>query len=765
MKTADVITIARSHAIARDIPSPEFFEGALLGNGSLGVVACTRPDGLVLYLGHNDIWDIRIEEGHKDKIGTFREIWDKIRHAEGDLLQYQWYHDYHNGVTASYFYPYPRPYPASALYLFFDRKEYDVLGHSLDISCGLLTVTLMDRAGKRYTAEIFVSQQADAVYCRTADEAGRPFPLFHRMLLEPHAPDEGLPPYTVWENGFCQLLPYNDYAGTVRPEVDKGFAVRYTLNGAACDTGLRTALTDVTEVALQVTHGYYDEVASAPPTRLPSFSDAQSASTATWHAYWQKSGVSLSDEQLEHIWYINTYFIRCVLNETTRCPGLFGNWMYKNIGTAWHGDYHMNYNTQQVFWGLMSANRQELHLPYLRLAEDLMPVSTAWARDFYGLEGACFPHSAYPVPMTVMPYPSPDWGWEIFETPWTVQSLWWHYTYTGDKELLRTRIYPLMKQAALFLVGYITREGANPDGDELYHLFPTVVPELYGLSPNLVRNKDGTVDLTLTKFLFRAILQAVEDLGIAGKEASLTEAIRRILQAFPAYPTAPSRFGEVLLSVENEDPDTVVYNCPANLMPVFPGEDIDARVGSPREREVAERSWRHHYNEGGNDLVFYALIGARLGILDIEQFKRQVRYCQLPNEAATDRVSLTGGRYTDTWDMDFMSRMGVWIENFSLYAVVNECLLWGHTDTVELFPNWDMNRAASFCSLRTKGAFLVDAACENGGVTEVSVHSEQGGTFRLKNPWAAARVKGKVHTETVLEIPMQPGETLVITAE
>jgi hypothetical protein len=24
-------------------------------------------------------------------------------------------------------------------------------------------------------------------------------------------------------------------------------------------------------------------------------------------------------------------------------------------------------------------------------------------------------------------------GWEVFETPWTVQGLWWHYLYSGDR--------------------------------------------------------------------------------------------------------------------------------------------------------------------------------------------------------------------------------------------------------------------------------------------------------------------------------------------
>ena len=75
MQPIDVISMAKKHAIRPELAQPHFFEGALLGNGDLGVVACTRPDAIVLHLGHNDIWDIRIEEGHKDKLGTFEEIW------------------------------------------------------------------------------------------------------------------------------------------------------------------------------------------------------------------------------------------------------------------------------------------------------------------------------------------------------------------------------------------------------------------------------------------------------------------------------------------------------------------------------------------------------------------------------------------------------------------------------------------------------------------------------------------------------------------
>ncbi|MBQ1862943.1 MAG: hypothetical protein II149_05455 [Clostridia bacterium] len=762
MNRKDIPEIAKTHSIKREVASPDFFEGAVMGNGNLGVVVCTRPDAIVLYLGHNDIWDIRIEEGHKNSIGTFKEIWKKILDTPGDVHNAQWYNDYVKAVTSSYSqYVYPRPYPASAVYFFFDRKEYEVTGHTLDISNGLLTVNIQDSSGKNCFVKVVLSMQKDAVYVRTEDSDGKPANIFYRMKIAPHTPDNGLPDYKTLENGFIQLLPYNGYEGVPRPEIDKGFSVLYKTDGKAKISGTDIEINDLSEAEILVTEGFYTDVEKVTDTDGLSFDDVRKNTEKVWTDYWMKSGIKTDDFFLDHIWYTNTYFLRCVLSENSRCPGLFGNWMYGNIGTAWHGDYHMNYNTQQPFWGLMAANRQELHMPYLRMVENFMPVSTSWARDFYNLDGACFPHSAYPVPMTVIPYPSPDWGWEILETPWTVQSLWWHYTYTGDVELLKNRLFPLIKAATAFLAGYMTREGSNPVKDDKYHLFPTIVPEKYGLSEGFKYNLDGAVDLTLTKFVFNAYIEAVNILKLDSEEKSLAETVEKILSAFPEYPVARSKWGDVYVSVANEDPDNVIYNCPANIMQIFPGEDIDERQGSEKEIEIAKNSWLHHYNEGGNDLVFYHLIGARLGLIDIEKFKRHVRYCLMRNETASDRVTLTGGRYSFNIDFDFMSRMGIWVENFSLHAVVAECLIRGHRDVIELFPNWDKNKPAQFCSFRTKGAFLVDAECKDGTVSYVRITAEKGGKARIRNPWSSAKDEnGNIYSAEVITVLLNKGETV-----
>jgi len=447
------------------------------------------------------------------------------------------------------------------------------------------------------------------------------------------------------------------------------------------------------------------------------------------------------------------------------CAGLFANWSYRTIGTAWHGDYHMNYNTQQPFWVAFSSNHVDKHLAYVDLVEHLLPLSRAWARDYYGLRGAAFPHSAYPTEMSVPPYPTPTWGWEICETPWTVQSLWWHYTYTLDRDFLAQRAFEPIKAAVEFLVAYMRRPEAHGErwGDDRYHIFPTVPPELYGLTPGFARSYDCLVDLTLTRFVFKAFVEACAALDRQPEEAELIAAVEDVLAHFPTYPTAETPLGRVLVSVSGEDPE-IVYNVPNPVMPVFPGEELGLH-SAPEDYAIAANSYRNMRIEGGNELVFGNLQGARLGLLDLERFKRQIRYCELPNGACTDMVLQVHGRYSDMLAYDFMARMGIWFENFALPVVINECLLQSYSGALRFFPNWPASRRAEFRTLRAVGAFLVSAAFEGGVVQWIEITSEAGAPLRVIVPWPEGARCVSAGDERALppgelEIPTHVGETI-----
>ena len=759
---------AKLHPITMNKPAIGFFDGALLGNGGMGAVVTTRPDAIVIYFGHNNVWDIRVAEDNREKIKTFDYVFNKVKAIPDTLALLTddpWYAEYSAMAAENYRKPYPRPFPCGSVLLGFDLRNAELLGHSLDISTGLCEVSLLTSQGKKIKLQLFTDMNDDKLWMRLIDENGELAEnIFDRIRVmpDPSTPKE-FPSYRITElpeNGtlsYRQVMPYqepDEYNLRTGHPKDKAFSLTARVNSGLVKTSLinwdgNKELMGKLEGTItgkenfvgfvSINEGLNSSLGLEPEnSNIPSDQDFKISledNTGIWKEYWSKSGVLLQDEFLERIWYHNLYFFNCAVKEGVNTPGLFANWSYNDIGTAWHGDYHMNYNTQQPFWMTFSSNHLEKNLSYVSLIEFLMDVSRKWAKEYYNLPGVYFPHSAYPVDMNMNSYPVPHWGWEICETPWAVQGLWWHYLYSGDKEFLRNRGYEPIKAAVEFLVAYMKRpEAKGPQwNDDKYHIFPTIPPELYALRPGFKYNYDCTVDLTLVKFIFKAFEEAVKVLGVESDEAGLLSDVKDIFKHFPEYPTAESeKFGKVLVSVPGEH-SQVVYNVPSALITVFPGEDHGLH-SDPATLDLVKNTFLNQQNEGGNDLVFKNLQAARIGMLDLEKFKRQINYCLLPNGTASDRAIQVHGRYNDFGNYGFMDHMGVWFENFALPAVINECLMQSYNGEIRLFPNWPLEKDAEFYTLRAAGAFLVSARLRNGKIENVRITSEAGKKLTLITP-------------------------------
>ena len=791
---------AKKHSIVFDKPAPDFFEGAILGNGAMGVIVTTRPDGVVLYFGHNNVWDIRLAENNKEKIGTFQDIFNKVKAIPDTLKMLKdnpWFNEYQNMAVENYKKPYPRPYPCGSVLFGFDRRNAEMIGHKLDVSNGICEVYLLTKDKKKIVLQIFTDMVKDQLWFRLVDQQGNPCDnIFDRIKVipDPSTPKE-FPKTKIEENlvkgamAFRQTLPYlepekNDVAKG-HPK-DKAFRLTAVLNCSleknsridwsgnkqkmkSLESGIVKKPGFIGLITLEegLNSAVENDLSEKAIPKNEDLLVVLNQNNQIWKEYWSKSGVVLADPFLEQMWYRNLYFLNCATKDGATTPGLFANWSYNNIGTSWHGDYHMNYNTQQPFWVTFSSNHLEKNLPYVNLIEKLMPVSKLWAKEYYNLPGAYFPHSAFPLDMTMNPYPAPTWGWEICETPWAVQGLWWHYLYSGDVEFLRNRAFSPIKAAVEFLVAYMKRpEASGPQWkDDKFHIFPTVPPELYGLRPGFKYNFDCNADLTLTKFIFKAFAQASKVLKIEKQEAVLLGNIKLILSRFPAYPTAISKeFGKVLISAPEEHSE-VVYNTPNPLMSVFPGEDYSIHSDAETQT-LLKNTFLNQQNEGGNDLVFINLQAARIGMLDLEKFKRHVNYSMMPNGATSDRVMQMHGRYNDATDYGYMDKKGIWLENFALPVVVNECLMQSFDGTIRLFPNWPMNKDAEFQTLRAVGAFLVSASLKDGKVNEIKVTSEAGGLLKIILPWTkggAISSSGakKSFSSSIVEMQTIKGETVV----
>jgi hypothetical protein len=767
-----------------DKPAIDFFDGALLGNGGMGVCVTTRPDGVAFHFGHNNVWDIRIAEDNREKIGTFDEIMSRAKALSPDLKTInddKAFDEYLNMSQQNYRKSYPRPFPCGTVVLGFDRREAELLGHSLDIADGLCRIFFLHK-GERKILEVFTDMEKDVLWFRLVNENGEMQPSFFdrlRIIPDPTTPKE-FPAYKLIDEksllGFTQVLPYlepNKYDPAKGHPKDKAFCLEARLSlsltgGVHYNTlGIAEPLHKLEKYIIKdqtpftgcivLSEGLATDLKTGrmetPAAAVNQYNDSRERSVRSWEAYWKLSYIDLADTFLEEIWYRNQYFMNCAASENAVCPGLFANWSLRDIGTAWHGDYHMNYNTQQPFWLPFSSNRLSKNLPYVNMVYHILPVSRQWAKEYYHMRGAFFPHSAYPVDMTLHPYPKPDWGWEVFETPWSVQGLWWHYIYSMDEDFLRDRAYVPIKDATLFLVDYMKRSDAHGTQwkDNKYHIFPSVPPELYGLQPGFKFNYDTQIDITMTRFLFKAFIEAANVLKYNKQEAELLKDVKEILNNLPDYSTAESEYGTIYTSVPGEN-DKMVYNCPANLTHIFPGEEYG--IDAPADvYDKLVNTFRAHQNEGGNDIVFLNLQAVRLGILDIERFKRQVHYATLPNQTVADMVLQRGGRYDDMSKYDFMAPMGIWFENFALPVVINECLLQSYNGRIRLFPNWDKNTDAAFSTLRAVGAFLVSCKLSGGQIRELTILSEKGKPCTVVNPW------GESATVTLIRNG-KPAETL-----
>ena len=155
---------AKLHPIEMNKPAIGFFDGALLGNGGMGAVVTTRPDAVVIYFGHNNVWDIRVAENNREKIGTFDYVFNKVKAIPDTLALLTddpWYREYSAMAQENYRKPYPRPFPCGSVLLGFDLRNAELLGHKLDISNGLCEIFFRTSDGKNNKLQVFTDMNED----------------------------------------------------------------------------------------------------------------------------------------------------------------------------------------------------------------------------------------------------------------------------------------------------------------------------------------------------------------------------------------------------------------------------------------------------------------------------------------------------------------------------------------------------------------------------------------------------------------------------
>jgi len=183
-----------------------------------------------------------------------------------------------------------------------------------------------------------------------------------------------------------------------------------------------------------------------------------------------------------------------------------------HIAAPWNADYHININIQMNYWPAEVTNLSECHEPFFKLTEALVPSGRKTARDVYNCRGFVAHHTT-DAWLHTSPFGSVGYGMWPMGAAWCTQHFMEHYRFGGDEKFLKTRAYPVLKEASLFFLDWLVehpRTGKLVSG-------PSNSPE------NRFRTPDGktcnlsmgpSMDQEIIWDTFTNLIEAAEILGI-----------------------------------------------------------------------------------------------------------------------------------------------------------------------------------------------------------------------------------------------------------
>jgi alpha-L-fucosidase 2 len=415
---------------------------------------------------------------------------------------------------------------------------------------------------------------------------------------------------------------------------------------------------------------------------------------------------------------------RYLMISSSRAGGLptnlQGRWNNSNR-PPWRSDYHTDVNVQMNYWLTGPANLNECFTPYADWLNSIRGVRTEETKAAFGTRGWTM-HAENGI------FGGSTWQWVESGSAWCAQNLWDHYAFSGDKEYLRSKAYPMMKEICEF---WLDRLKALPDGT-------LVAPN--GYSPEHGPREDGVShDQQLIWDLFTNTIEAADALAI-DKEFRDTLAARRARLLGPKI----GRWGQLQEWMVDRDDPKDTHRHLSHLVAVFPGRQISPRT-EPKLAEAARVSLNARGDiSTGWSTAWKINLWARLHDGD-RAYKLIGNLMHLVGDSRVNYHD-GGGLYANLFDTHPPFQID---GNFGYTSGVCEMLLQSHAGEIELLPALPGAWASgTVMGLRARGGCEVAMDWNRGKLVAVDIHSVGGtsGTVR--------------YGEKTKAVKIQPGETI-----
>lgn len=424
------------------------------------------------------------------------------------------------------------------------------------------------------------------------------------------------------------------------------------------------------------------------------------------------TGVDLGLEQL--LFQFGRYLMISTSRPGSVPANLQGKWNESN-NPPWRCDYHTDVNIQMNYWPVDVANLSECFVPFIDWVESIRAVRTAATKKAFNKRGWLMRGESGL-------FGGSTWDWIPGTSAWILMNSYDHYRFNGDKNYLRNRAYPAMKEVCEYWIDSLI---SQPDG--------TLVTPI-GLSPEHGPKEIGiSFDMQQVWELFTNTIEASEALDVDAE-------FRQQLISMRSRLLAPKigKWGQLQEWMIDRDDPKNKHRHLSHTIALFPGRQI-----TPSKTPALAEAVRVSLNARGDESVGWSTalkmtLWARL--LDGDRAYKIMRNFLNLCTSTEMKYDDGGGIYSNLLGASPPFQIDC---NFGYTAGICEMLLQSHLDEIHLLPAlpkaWP---TGSVKGLRARSGYTVDISWRDGMVTKYAVYGKKSGDVKV-------RVNGELKTITV----------------